>query len=84
MFVMVMVCLSDIIDFSNKIEGIGVFFMGIVEFVILVLIVLLVIGTSKVPQTSKELGKAIRKFKIGIQGKNNSVPLDETAEKKVN
>jgi TatA/E family protein of Tat protein translocase len=58
--------------------------MGIIEFVILLLIVLLIIGTNKVPETSKELGKAIRKFKVGIQGKNKTAISDETTEKKVN
>jgi TatA/E family protein of Tat protein translocase len=58
--------------------------MGIIEFIILLLIVLLIVGTNKVPETSKELGKAIRKFKLGIQGKNKTAIPDKTIEKKVN
>ena len=44
--------------------------MGLLEFIILLLLVLLLVGTTKFPQIAKEFGSAIRNFKDGIQGQN--------------
>lgn len=52
--------------------------IGIPELIIVLLIVLLLFGTTKLPALGKGLGEAIRNFKQGV--KDGDTPSD--AEKK--
>lgn len=57
--------------------------MGIVEFVIILAIVLLLVGTSRFPQVGRELGSAIRNFKDELQSPKKQTKPVESPEKEV-
>ena len=51
--------------------------IGIPELVIILLIVLLLFGTTKLPALGKGLGEAIRNFKAGMKD-GDAPPADST------
>lgn len=53
-------------------------FIGTQEIIIIALIVLLLFGGKKIPELMRGLGKGVKSFKDGMNGK------DEPAEKKEN
>ncbi len=53
-------------------------FIGTQEIIIIALIVLLLFGGKKIPELMRGLGKGVKSFKDGMDGK------DEPAEKKDN
>ncbi|MCQ2319719.1 MAG: twin-arginine translocase TatA/TatE family subunit [Bacteroidales bacterium] len=53
-------------------------FIGTQEIIIIALIVLLLFGGKKIPELMRGLGKGVKSFKDGMDGK------DEPAEKKEN
>ena len=44
--------------------------LGTTEIILLVLVVLLLFGGKKIPELMKGLGKGVRSFKDGINGKD--------------
>ena len=57
--------------------------MGIrwTEIIVIALVVLLLFGGKKIPELMKGLGKGVRSFKDGVEGKEEK-PAEESAEKK--
>jgi len=43
--------------------------LGIVELVIVVLVVIILFGSKKIPELGKSLGQAIKEFKDAFKGK---------------
>ena len=52
---------------------------GLWEWIIIIAIILLLFGATKLPKLGKGLGEGIRNFKSGITGEENE--KDETADK---
>ena len=48
--------------------------IGMTEIIIIALIVLLLFGGKKIPELMKGLGKGVRSFKDGINGKDDESP----------
>ena len=55
------------------------FGIGFQEIVIIALVVLLLFGGKKIPELMKGLGKGVRSFKDGMNGKDDA---SETVEEK--
>jgi sec-independent protein translocase protein TatA len=53
--------------------------IGVPELIIILLIVLLLFGTTKLPQLGKGLGEAIRNFKSGM--KDGDAPPPDGSDK---
>jgi sec-independent protein translocase protein TatA len=51
--------------------------IGMPELLIVLLVVVVIFGGSKIPQLGKGLGEGIRNFKAGLKEINND-PKDET------
>ena len=56
--------------------------IGWTEIIIIALIVLLLFGGKKIPELMKGLGKGVRSFKDGMEGKSEEKPGEEKEEKK--
>ena len=54
--------------------------LGFQELVVILLIVVVIFGASRLPLLGKGLGEGINNFKRGLKGDSNP-PLSETAEK---
>jgi len=60
------------------------FFIGIIgpwQIVIIVAVILLFFGGRKIPELMKGLGKGVREFKDGIEGKDQQKDDDKKDEK---
>ena len=56
--------------------------IGMTEIIIIALIVLLLFGGKKIPELMKGLGKGVRSFKDGINGKDDESPkVDDDLKK---
>ena len=55
--------------------------IGWTEIIVIALIVLLLFGGKKIPEVMKGLGKGVRSFKDGMEGKEEK-PAEESSEKK--
>lgn len=51
--------------------------IGMTEIIIIALIVLLLFGGKKIPELMKGLGKGVRSFKDGMNGKDDDSPQDD-------
>lgn len=51
---------------------------GFQELLVILLIVIIIFGASKLPQLGKGLGEGIRNFKKGLKSENDSNQLEET------
>ena len=51
------------------------------EIIIIALIVLLLFGGKKIPELMRGLGKGVRSFKDGMEGKDEKPSIDEKMEK---
>jgi sec-independent protein translocase protein TatA len=58
------------------------FGIGLQEMIIITLVVLLFFGGKKIPELMKGLGKGVRSFKDGMNGKDDSLPEGEEDKKK--
>ena len=56
--------------------------IGMTEIIIIALIVLLLFGGKKIPELMKGLGKGVRSFKDGMNGKEDESPQAEDDLKK--
>ena len=57
--------------------------IGFWEILIIVLIVLLLFGAKRIPELMRSMGKGVKSFKDGINGKDEGNPDNPTeAEKK--
>ncbi len=56
------------------------FGLGMQELVIILLIVIIIFGASRLPQLGEGLGKAIKGFKKGISGDENSTANKESGK----
>ena len=56
--------------------------LGTWEIILIVLVVLLIFGGKKIPELMRGLGKGIRSFKDGMNGKDDSLPEGEEDKKK--
>ena len=52
---------------------------GFQELLVILLIVIIIFGASKLPQLGKGLGEGIRNFKKGLKSDNDANQLEETA-----
>lgn len=52
--------------------------LGTTEIILLVLVVLLLFGGKKIPELMKGLGKGVRSFKDGLNGKDDDTPVAES------
>ena len=43
--------------------------LGVLEILIILLIILILFGSKKLPELSKALGESIKEFKKGLKGK---------------
>lgn len=58
------------------------FGIGLQEMIIITLVVLLFFGGKKIPELMKGLGKGVRSFKDGMNGKDDSQSEGEEDKKK--
>lgn len=58
--------------------------LGTQELLIVLAILLLLFGSTRLPQLAKGLGKSIREFKQGATGLEESAGLDEAARRQLN
>lgn len=56
--------------------------IGMTEIIIIALIVLLLFGGKKIPELMSGLGKGVRSFKDGMDGKNDKPADSEKPENK--
>lgn len=54
--------------------------IGITEIIIIALIILLLFGGKKIPELMKGLGKGVKSFKDGVNGKEEEAHSDASAE----
>ena len=55
-------------------------FIGTQELLIIALIILLLFGGAKIPQLMRGLGKGVKSFKDGLNGKDEEEPKEEKKE----
>ena len=51
--------------------------VGPIELIILVVVLLLVFGSRKLPEIGRSLGSGMREFKNSVTGRDEKPPLDE-------
>lgn len=56
--------------------------IGTTEIIVIVLVILLLFGGKKIPELMRGLGKGVKSFRDGINGKEDERPSDEKIEKK--
>ena len=56
--------------------------LGLQEILVIALIVLLLFGGKKIPELMKGLGKGVRSFKDGINGKDDEADSSDKVEQK--
>lgn len=54
--------------------------IGVTEILIIVLIVILLFGPGRIEKIFSEMGKGIRSFKDGLQGKKEDEETEESKE----
>ena len=54
--------------------------LGFQELVVILLIVVVLFGASRLPQLGKGLGEGISNFKRGLKGGDSNPPLSEASE----
>ncbi len=57
------------------------FGLGFQELVVILLIVVVLFGATRLPQLGRGLGEGISNFKRGLKGKDASPPLTEAPDK---
>ena len=59
-------------------------FIGTTEIILIALVVLLLFGGRKIPELMRGLGKGVKSFKDGMNGKDEEVKEEAKEEKKEN
>ncbi len=59
-----------------------ILFIGYQEILLIALIVLLIFGGRKIPELMRGLGKGVKNFKDGMNGKDEEVKEEKKEEKK--
>ncbi len=54
--------------------------LGTWEIILIVLVILLIFGGKKIPELMRGLGKGVRSFKDGMNGKEESVAEEKKEE----
>lgn len=54
--------------------------LGTWEIILIVLVILLIFGGKKIPELMKGLGKGVKSFKDGVNGKADDVKEEEQQE----
>ncbi len=49
--------------------------IGITEIIIVLIIILILFGPKKLPQLAKAIGKSVREYKKGVEGKEEKKEL---------
>jgi len=57
------------------------FGLGVQELLIILVIVVIIFGASKLPQLGEGLGKAISNFKKSVKGKDDDDKIGDNSEK---
>lgn len=57
-----------------------ILFIGYQEILLIALIVLLIFGGKKIPELMRGLGKGVKSFKDGVNGKDEEEVKDEKKE----
>lgn len=57
--------------------------IGMTEILIIALVVLLLFGGKKIPELMSGLGKGVRSFKDGMEGKDGKQTTDDKPSEKV-
>ena len=55
--------------------------LGTWEIILIVLVILLIFGGKKIPELMRGLGKGVKSFKDGVNGKEDEVVPEETEKK---
>ena len=55
-------------------------FIGTTEIILIALVVLLLFGGRKIPELMRGLGKGVKSFKDGVNGKDEEEPKEEKKE----
>jgi len=54
--------------------------LGVTELLLILVIVIVIFGASKLPQLGKGLGEGISNFRDGLKGKDDKTPLPKSPE----
>ena len=54
--------------------------LGTWEIILIVLVILLIFGGKKIPELMRGLGKGVKSFKDGVNGKEDEVASEETGK----
>jgi len=57
--------------------------IGTWEIILIVLVILLIFGGKKIPELMKGLGKGVKSFKDGVNGKADDEPKEEDKKEEV-
>ena len=57
--------------------------LGTWEIILIVLVILLIFGGKKIPELMKGLGKGVKSFKDGVNGKVDDEPKEEDKKEEV-
>lgn len=55
-------------------------FIGTTEIILIALVILLLFGGKKIPELMRGLGKGVKSFKDGVEGKSEEGVKDEKKE----
>lgn len=56
--------------------------LGTWEIILIALVILLIFGGKKIPELMKGIGKGMRSFRQGVEGKEDTENKDEKVENK--
>jgi sec-independent protein translocase protein TatA len=68
--------------FNESITGTFAYFGGTQEWLIIGVVVLVLFGSSKIPQLAKGMGEGIREFKKSVEGTGEETPPGPNKEEK--
>jgi sec-independent protein translocase protein TatA len=54
--------------------------IGVPELLVILVIALIVLGPRRLPEAGRSLGRGLREFREGIDGRNNADAIDATSD----